>query len=172
MISLGALHLWFSYAALLTGLFVVLLRKGTRLHRSLGYAYVTSMLGVNATALMIYELFGHFGVFHYAAVLSLATLTAGMVPVLVRHKNWLQWHAYLITGSYAGLISAAVSESTRLPLISSFFVSVTSLFVETESVSRAAFWTAVGTASFVVTFIGVTLMTIYIPRAMKNMSRT
>ena len=39
--------------------------------------YVLSMLLLNITALMIYDLYGRFGPFHVASVISLATIGAG-----------------------------------------------------------------------------------------------
>ena len=39
------------------------------------------MVGLNVTALSIYRLTGVFGPFHWAALFSLATIVAGVVPV-------------------------------------------------------------------------------------------
>ena len=56
--------------------------KGTSKHKRAGYFYCIAMLGVNITALMIYQLFGSFGIFHWLSILSLFTLCAGMIPVI------------------------------------------------------------------------------------------
>ncbi len=67
-------------ATTLSGASVVSRRKGTRRHRLLVRTYFPCMVGLNATALMIYDLFGGFGTFHWFALLSLATVAAGFVP--------------------------------------------------------------------------------------------
>jgi hypothetical protein len=41
------------------------------------------MLFLNLTALSIYHLFGRFGPFHVASVISLATICAGFVPAVL-----------------------------------------------------------------------------------------
>jgi len=52
------------------------------------------MLGLNLTAFGIYEFFGGFGIFHWAALASLATLLAEYLTVIFRHRtnNWLAKH--------------------------------------------------------------------------------
>jgi len=80
MPPLGLVHLACAVVALGAGAGVLLLRKGTRRHRRLGWVYVAAMLGLNLTALLIYRLFGRFGPFHLAALLSLVTVLAGLLP--------------------------------------------------------------------------------------------
>ena len=90
----GSLHLGLALAALLIGLVVTMTRKGSPSHRRWGWAYLASMVGLNATALAIYRLLGHFGPFHVAAILSLLTVLMGMVPVRRRvNRWWLRQHA-------------------------------------------------------------------------------
>lgn len=87
MSTLGLIHTIFGIVALLAGRTVVLLRKGGRWYRTLGHVYLTSMVSLNATSLFIYNLFGHFGPFHWLAVSSLLTLIAGLIPVLTRRPK-------------------------------------------------------------------------------------
>jgi uncharacterized membrane protein len=111
-------HIVASVSALVFGLWVVLTRKGTGLHRWLGYAYFFNMLGLNISAFFIYRLTGHFGPFHGAAIASGITLIAGFVPAYLRYprKGWLELHYEFMNWSYVGLVAAAVSEVlTRLP---------------------------------------------------------
>lgn len=111
-------HIVASISALIIGLWVVLTRKGTGLHRWLGYAYFFNMLGLNISALFIYRLTGHFGPFHGAAIASGITLIAGFVPAYLRYprKGWLELHYEFMNWSYVGLVAAGVSEAlTRLP---------------------------------------------------------
>jgi uncharacterized membrane protein len=114
MSTLGWVHTAFSLVALATGAAVLLMRKGTRWHRTVGHLYLTSMLSLNITALLIYRLFDGFGPFHWMAVASLATLAAGMAPALTRRpqQRWLAVHAGCMSGSYVGLVAAAASEVT------------------------------------------------------------
>ncbi len=114
----GAVHLLFAIAALASGLFIVLRRKGTRTHRRVGRVYALSMIGLNVTALMIYRLTGTFGPFHVAALVSLLTIVGGVLPALRRRPRggWIERHAYWMSWSYVGLVAAAASEAaTRLP---------------------------------------------------------
>jgi uncharacterized membrane protein len=114
----GLVHASLGVAALILGLALLLLRKGTRVHRRIGQGYVLSMLLLNTTALMIYDLSGRFGPFHVASVISLATLGAGFVPVYLRRPRaaWLQLHATFMCWSYVGLLAAFVSDvAVRVP---------------------------------------------------------
>ncbi len=96
--------------ALMTGALVLGMKKGSRTHRRLGYAYFVCMLATNGSALMIYELFERFGPFHVLALFSLASIVAGLVPAWRRSPGWQARHAGFATGSYIGLCAAAVAE--------------------------------------------------------------
>jgi len=115
--SFGAIHAGFGIAGLLLGLAVVVLQKGTAWHRRVGLLYAAAMLLLNATALAIYDLFGGFGPFHILALVSLATLAAGVLPVWLRRpREWLDIHARCMSWSYAGLVAAFFAEiGARLP---------------------------------------------------------
>lgn len=132
MSPLGLLHTSAAVAALALGAAVLLVRpRGARRHRQLGWAYALSMLLLNITALQIYRLFGGFGPFHVAALVSLATLLAGLVSARIairartaataapaRRTHAIEHHYYWITNSYVGLVAAAVAETaTRLPAL-------------------------------------------------------
>jgi uncharacterized membrane protein len=85
-------HIGTAVSALVFGLCVILIRKGTRTHRQLGYAYFFNMLGLNISALFIYQLSGHFGPFHGAALASLLTLIAGFSQHTAPRGRWLELH--------------------------------------------------------------------------------
>jgi uncharacterized membrane protein len=135
MSTLGWVHTVFGTIALLAGTAVVLLRKGTRWHRTLGHIYLTSMIGLNTTSLFIYNLFGHFGPFHWLAASSLMTLIAGMIPVFTQRPKglWLERHAIFINISFIGLVAATAAEITsRIPGLEEDFglvVGITSALV-------------------------------------------
>lgn len=116
--SLGLVHTLFGIATLILGGVVLLGRKGTRRHRRLGQAYFVGMLGLNGTALMIYDLYGYFGPFHIAALVSLATVAGAFGTVYLRRPRaaWMRYHAELMCWSYVGLLAAFVSEiATHVP---------------------------------------------------------
>ena len=66
--NIGLIHLIVSIIAMITGIFVLLTKKGTIKHKQIGYVYTVSMVLVNVTAFMIYRLFGGFGIFHFFAI--------------------------------------------------------------------------------------------------------
>lgn len=114
----GTFHFIASVSALVFGLWVQLIGKGTYWHKWLGYAYFFNMLALNISAFFIYRLTGHFGPFHGAAIASFLTLMAGFIPAYLRYprKGWLELHYEFMNWSYVGLVAAAVSEGlTRLP---------------------------------------------------------
>jgi len=115
---IGAVHLFASVIALASGTQVLWMKKGSQLHRQIGYVYCASMLVVIVTAFSIYRLFGGFGVFHIAAIVSFVTLMGGMVPVLLKkpHKSYIALHFSFMYWSVIGLYAAFVSEMlTRIP---------------------------------------------------------
>lgn len=150
--AVGALHFALALLALALGFAVVMRRKGDRLHRTLGHLYVSSMLGLNGTALMIYDLFGGFGPFHWAALASLATVVAGMAPAVLRRprRSWFEAHAYFMAWSYVGLVAAATAEvATRILTL--------------------PFWASVGLLSFVVIAGGGWIVQRRVPRIVEGL---
>ncbi|MBX2912821.1 MAG: DUF2306 domain-containing protein [Cyclobacteriaceae bacterium] len=114
----GLVHLLAALASLVIGTLVLLLAKGTRAHRMWGYLYFYSMLMVNASAFMLYGLFGSFGPFHVAALISFSTLVAGIVPAVRRKPagKWPMYHFTFMYFSVIGLYAAFASEIlTRIP---------------------------------------------------------
>ncbi len=106
-----AFHTAMGCLALLAGLFVFLLNKGTRLHKTVGWVYVLSMYLLCLTSFFIFKLFSGFGVFHVMAIVSTVTMTSGFVPVLLRKKlrGWFIGHYKGMLFSYMGLVMATNS---------------------------------------------------------------
>jgi len=151
---LGVTHLASALLALIAGGLVLLSRKGTRWHRRCGRVYVGAMAVVIATALLIYDLFGGFGPFHVAALVSLVTVTMGMIPARRRapRGRWIEMHAYWMCGSYVGLLAAAVSETATRYLDLPFGATVIA-------------------ASLTVCGIGVAAMLVRIPATVRQLTR-
>lgn len=152
--NIGLIHLIVSIIAMITGIFVLLTKKGTIKHKQIGYVYVVSMLLVNVTAFMIYRLFGGFGIFHFFAIVSLLTLIAGMYPILSRKgKNYIFRHFNYMYWSVVGLYCAFCAEVlTRIP----FYLSIKN--------SWKLFSTLTGVSIFFVMVIAITFFKKYKPK--------
>ncbi|MCW8108328.1 hypothetical protein OPS25_07455 [Alteromonas ponticola] len=83
----------FALGAIVVGAIVILTKKGTPQHKLLGYAYFATMALLNLTALFTQSLY-KFGPFHWLAIASLPTVSAGIaVPLFFRHhRNWQLIH--------------------------------------------------------------------------------
>ena len=151
MTLLGQFHLAAAVVSLASGAWVLRQRKGTKQHRRLGWVYAAAMVSVNASALWIYRLTGSFGPFHVAALISLATLLAGISAAWRRKpgdRDWLRRHYAYMSWSYIGLVAAAVAEvATRVSAVQAIAGGPT-----------MAFWTAVALASIAVFVIGATMI--------------
>lgn len=101
------LHIFLGFASLVSGLVVVLTKKGSGKHRLIGRFYALSMLGLNLTAFGIYKLYDGWGFFHWMAVVSLIPLLSGYFAIL--YKNIVA-HYYFMCWSYIGLLCATISE--------------------------------------------------------------
>ena len=127
----GLVHLIASIVALVTGTLVLFMNKGTIQHKQIGYVYVISMALLLLTSFMIYRLFNGWGVFHYATIFSLITISLGMIPIWTKKptKKWKYMHFSFMYWSVIGLYSAFAAEIlTRIPE-SSFFGMVGISFV-------------------------------------------
>lgn len=116
--TIGGVHLITALLSFVLGTMVLVTKKGTGFHKKTGYAYVIAMLLVNITAFMIYRLFGGFGLFHIAAIVSLASIILGMIPILrkKKKKDWRVHHFSWMYWSVIGLYAAFASEVlTRVP---------------------------------------------------------
>jgi len=115
---LGIIHTGCAVLALLLGAGILLATKGTRTHVRAGWAYVVSMGCVNGTAFALYNLTGRFNTFHALAILSLATVTIGVVQVRRRGPKWMWRHYQYMAWSYVGLLAATCNEAfVRVPAL-------------------------------------------------------
>lgn len=149
--EIGLIHVLFSILSLIAGTCILYMRKGNRIHKQIGYGYAVAMLGVNASAFGLYQLFGSFGPFHVAAIISLLTLLAGMIPVILRVNGWFNLHVAFMYYSVIGLYAAFASEViVRIPGV--------------------AFGPAVGLATAVVMITAMVMFRVLLPRWQKTFS--
>lgn len=117
MLPIGILHLASAAVALLSGTIVIATKKGTQLHKRLGYLYFYSMLYMNGSALLIYRLTGQFNGFHMGAIISFITILIGIGTLYFRgtKPSSINLHLATMYWSLVGLYSAFFSETlTRL----------------------------------------------------------
>ena len=105
--AMAAGHVVAATSALCMGAVVLLLRKGTRVHRGLGGVYALALVATDVAALSLHRE-AAFGVFHALAVVSLVTLALALVPLILgrRSPRVLATHAYCMAWSYVGLVAA------------------------------------------------------------------
>jgi uncharacterized membrane protein len=143
----GFIHLAASVLALITGLYVLIAKKGTKTHKQVGYTYALAMLTVNLTAFMIYRLYGRFGIFHVFAIISSVTLFAGLYPVIIRKsEDYLIKHFRSMYWSVIGLYCAFMAEIfSRLP----------KYVLTPEGKPMVVFYKFVGIGTAIVMIIGI-----------------
>ena len=133
----GLIHLISSVVALVSGTLVLIMKKGTKRHKQIGYVYVISMAMLIVTAFMIYRLFSGWGIFHYATIGSLITIGLGMIPVWTKKPTgkWKYHHFSFMYWSVVGLYAAFAAEVlTRIP--------------------ETPFWGMVGIATMIIMIVG------------------
>ena len=113
-----AFHTINGLIALVAGLAVILLGKGTSFHRAAGRVYAGAMYVLCFASLAIRDttpFFRGFGMFHVMALASVLTVTAGLVPALRRrrHRDWFNRHFSFMLWSYVGLVMALNSHFFR-----------------------------------------------------------
>ncbi|WP_394750971.1 DUF2306 domain-containing protein [Spongiimicrobium salis] len=141
----GIVHLIASIIALLTGTLVLVMTKGSPIHRKVGYLYVFSMSILLGSSFMIYRLHGTFGILHLFSVISSLTLLAGMIPMVLRKpKNYFSYHVSFMYWSVIGLYCAFCAEVfTRIPFL-----------IEVEEHFFSIFYALVGISIAIVSGIG------------------
>lgn len=119
MSTLGWIHTIAATLSLFFGTYILIATKGGAKHKKMGYAYTGTMTVMLITAFMIYRLFGGFGIFHIAAVVSSVTLFMGMVPAIrrrspkwvIHHFSWMYWSVFGLYGAFMGEVFTRVPES-------------------------------------------------------------
>ena len=141
---LAIFHVSCGILALVLGGRIFVERKGTRAHVRYGWAYATSMAGVNTSSLSLYHLTGGFNLFHLLAIMSLTMVGVGLMQVLLRERlsRWMWRHYQFMSWSYVGLLTATINEAfVRIPLFKQFTRNTTSalpLFASAAVVAASA----------------------------------
>ncbi len=123
----GLIHLIAGILALILGLAVLLMQKGTQAHRRVGYAYALSMAVLIISSFGIYRLFGRFGVFHVFSLVSTFSLVAGLLPMFrkIRKPSHYETHFKRMYFSVVGLYAAFAAESfSRVSRFGNFWQAV------------------------------------------------
>ena len=103
------LHVVAALAALLAGIAVMALRKGTPMHRRIGWVFVPAMAVVALSSLFIMR-DGHFSAIHLLTLLTLVTLPRAVIS---RRRGHIRAHKGAMIGLFAGL--AIAGAFTLLP---------------------------------------------------------
>ncbi|MDC8830859.1 hypothetical protein [Alteromonas gilva] len=110
--TVGGVHVFASFVGLATGAWVIAGKKGTRLHKCMGYTFAGALLLVNGSAMFIYGFNqGSPSVFHLLVPVSLFFLAFGLYPMLFGNKSIsLNRHIIGMTAAVYGLYAAGATE--------------------------------------------------------------
>ena len=141
----AVVHVGAALSCLALGAVVIACRKGTTRHRILGGSYAVVLLLVNIAALSIPRSGRGLGPFQILAIVSLATLVAGLVPMWVmrRTEGVVAVHAITMCFSYVGLVAAGLSQIAAERFPDQAAVAVTSVSVLTFAIGSWAIFVRV-----------------------------
>jgi uncharacterized membrane protein len=112
--TIGAIHFASSLIGLITGAFILLTQKGTKLHKQIGYTFAVALVIVNISALFIYDFNeGQISLFHFLIPVSLFFLLYGLRPMMWVRKGkakYLNRHIIGMNGAALGLWAAGATE--------------------------------------------------------------
>ncbi len=119
---MGNVHFIAALVALILGPVVLFRRKGDRAHRWLGRCWALVMLGVDVSALSMYEMNGRPNLFHLFALVSLSALIPGVRAIWRYQRSGLRddliTHQICMCWAYMGLVFAGVWQlATRVVII-------------------------------------------------------
>jgi len=109
----GAFHVLMALVGLLTGAYILLTVKGTKLHKGIGYVFSFALLIVNISALFIYDFnSGEPSIFHYLIIISMFCLLYGLYPMFKKPHilGRISKHLKGMTGAALGLWAAGATE--------------------------------------------------------------
>jgi uncharacterized membrane protein len=97
-------HLAAALAAVVLGLLIFLLHKGTTTHKALGRAWVALMLTTSLTSFFIQAR----GQFSWIHVLSVVVLVSLSVAVVAARRGHVRLHKICMVSTFSGLVVAGV----------------------------------------------------------------
>lgn len=104
------LHLAAGLTAIGLGGYQLAAAKGTPRHRALGRVYIAAMVVTCLSAFGLFRLTGQFNGLHGLAVISLITVTVGVLAARRGTQAAMRTHALCMAFSYVGLLAAAASQ--------------------------------------------------------------
>lgn len=96
------IHVAAAMLALLAGCVVLVLRKGTMLHRRIGWVFATA-IGITAATSVFIMRNGYFSAIHLLTLLSAVSLPYAIV---MRRRGNIRAHQQTMIGLFAGLVIA------------------------------------------------------------------
>lgn len=101
-----AVHVGASLVALVAGLLIIVLEKGTRIHRIIGKVYAGSIYVLCGVSFFIFEVTGTFSFFHVVSVQNILLVSAGLGAIAFRSRvpDWPIWHLRFMLYSYLALV--------------------------------------------------------------------
>lgn len=109
----GGIHVSSSIIGLITGAYLLIVKKGTNTHKIIGRVFGYAVLLVNISALFIYDFNdGSISPFHFLIPVSLFFLIFGWLPMLVakKTKSTINKHIIGMIGASLGLWAAGATE--------------------------------------------------------------
>ena len=106
------LHVLAVSVALVSGVIVLVLPKGSAIHRRLGWLYVASTSVMALSSFGIYELRNGPSLFHAISVAILIIVGFAVYQPLRRQRssNWMFWHLVLMQISYVMLVITGIAQ--------------------------------------------------------------
>lgn len=109
----GAFHVIMALVGLITGAYLLMVPKGTKTHKLIGYIFTIALIIVNVSALFIYDFNkGKVSIFHYLIIVSLFFLFYGLYPILPKNRKpgSIKKHFTGMIGAALGLWAAGATE--------------------------------------------------------------
>lgn len=108
------MHTAAAILAILSGLAILMLRKGTARHRLIGKVYVASIVSMSILSWFIREINdGAFSIFHLISIQTLLLVAAGLACLRWRASlaQWYVWHLRFMLYSYVTLIVTGIAQA-------------------------------------------------------------
>lgn len=123
--------------AILCGLLIVLLRKGSSTHRTIGRVYTVSILAMVILSVPIRQVNdGAFSIFHLISIQTAILVAAGlsMLVLRARIRQWYVWHARFMLYSYVTLLVTGIAQAFEyLPFTSDVLNAI--MFIQVPAIA-------------------------------------